>query len=260
MRSDLVTVTLLLVLKLCEGQVRVISSLQPIVASPGDDVILPCILEPPVNVYNMDLTVEWSKPDLKPDPSDPLSRVGYVHLHRNRREVMDMKIASYIGRTQLFTDDLKNGNISLRIFNVTLEDSGKYRCFIPKLRSNMKYSFVQLFIDPNFLKTTTTEMPLHPRNHNTTDSYDINNVKGQFNVSIWITVTVLSILMITMASGVTRYLYKRWKQKQEVPNYEAPPSEEINTSSPSETQRVSMSLKSSWWNQSNQSWSENDLT
>ncbi|KAK2863317.1 hypothetical protein Q5P01_002850 [Channa striata] len=73
-------------------QSQVIGSPQPIIVAPGEDVILPCHLEPPLNVQG--LTVEWSKPDLKPDPSDPLSRVGYVHLYRGRQEVVDMKIPS----------------------------------------------------------------------------------------------------------------------------------------------------------------------
>lgn len=126
------------------GPPRVIGSLTPIVAAPGDDVILPCHLEPSVNVEA--LTLEWSKPDLKPDPSDRLSRVEYVHLYRDRREVPDMKIQSYVKRTALFTDGLKHGNISLKIMNVSLEDGGRYKCFIPKLKSPFKDSVVQLVV------------------------------------------------------------------------------------------------------------------
>uniref|UniRef100_A0A3Q0S6E3 Ig-like domain-containing protein n=1 Tax=Amphilophus citrinellus TaxID=61819 RepID=A0A3Q0S6E3_AMPCI len=115
---------------LFSGEVLVIGSGFPIIAAPGDDVILPCHLEPMFDVRG--LTVEWSQPDLKPDPSDRLSRVEYVHLYRDRKEVPDMKLASYFRRTELFMDDLKHGNISLKILNVSEEDSGRYRCFIPK--------------------------------------------------------------------------------------------------------------------------------
>ncbi|KAG8005916.1 Butyrophilin subfamily 3 member A2 [Nibea albiflora] len=131
-------------IKLVVGQPQVIGSLTPIVAAPGDDVILPCHLEPSTNVEA--LTVEWSKPDLKPDPSDRLSRVEYVHLYRDRREVPDMKIQSYVERTALFPDRLKHGNISLKILNVTLEDEGRYKCFIPRLNSPFKDSIVQLVV------------------------------------------------------------------------------------------------------------------
>ena len=132
------------------GQSEVIGSAQPIIASPGDDVILPCHLDPEFNVQG--LTVEWSKPDLKPDPSDRLSRVAYVHLYRHRQEVPDMKIPAYLSRTELFTDELERGNISLKIMNVTLADEGRYRCLVPKLKSSVKFAIVRLVIVGEFLQ------------------------------------------------------------------------------------------------------------
>ena len=126
------------------GQSEVIGSSQPIIASPGDDVILPCHLSPEFDVQG--LTVEWSKPDLKPDPSDRLSQFAYVHLYRHRREDIDMKIPAYNGRTQLFMDQLEHGNISLKIMNVTLADEGRYRCFVPKLNSTVQSAIVQLVV------------------------------------------------------------------------------------------------------------------
>nr|XP_024655953.1 myelin-oligodendrocyte glycoprotein-like [Maylandia zebra] len=148
---------------LAGGKVLVIGSNLPIVAAPGDDVILPCHLEPMFDVQG--LTVEWSKPDLKPDPSDRLSRVEYVHLYRDRKEVPDMKMASYFRRTELFMDDMKHGNISLKILNVSEEDNGRYRCFIPKLQSRVKAAVVELVVDPNHVKTSTTETSLQTQDH-----------------------------------------------------------------------------------------------
>ncbi|XP_056224311.1 myelin-oligodendrocyte glycoprotein-like isoform X2 [Seriola aureovittata] len=144
-----------------EGQLQVIGSPHPIVATPGDDVILPCHVEPPVNVAG--LTVEWSRPDLRPYPNDLQKRVGFVHLYRDSREVLDMKISSYVLRTALFLEDLRRGNISLKITNVTLTDEGRYRCFIPKLKSLKKSSIVNLEIDQSSTNTST-ETPLNPKN------------------------------------------------------------------------------------------------
>lgn len=143
-----------------------VGSLQPILAAPGDDVILQCHVEPKFNVAG--LTVEWSRPDRRPDPNDRLSRVEYVHLYRDAHEVPDMKIPSYIGRTALFTDGLKEGNISLRITNVTQEDEGRYRCFIPKLKSRTKSSIVHLIV----------ETPLHPETLQTPEPMDEFQSKG----------------------------------------------------------------------------------
>ncbi|XP_067435488.1 myelin-oligodendrocyte glycoprotein-like [Thunnus thynnus] len=127
-----------------EGQSEVIGSTQPIIASPGDDVILPCHLDPEFNVKG--LTVEWSKPDLKPDPSDRLSRVAYIYVYRHRQEDLDMKIPAYLSRTELFRDELERGNISLKIMNVTLADEGRYRCLVPKLKSRVKSAIVRLVV------------------------------------------------------------------------------------------------------------------
>ncbi|XP_047241490.1 myelin-oligodendrocyte glycoprotein-like [Girardinichthys multiradiatus] len=142
-----------------KGHYKVTGSHQPILAAPGEDVVLLCQVEPEFDV--VDLTVEWSKPDLKPDPNYQPKGMGYVHLYRDNLEVPDMKIFSYKGRTALFDDGLRQGNISLRITNVTAADEGQYRCFIPKLNGQIKSSTVHLIIDQNSSKTTTTKKPLH---------------------------------------------------------------------------------------------------
>ncbi|XP_039466423.1 myelin-oligodendrocyte glycoprotein-like isoform X1 [Oreochromis aureus] len=178
------------------GEVLVIGSSLPVIAVPGDDVILPCHLEPTFNVQG--LTVEWSKPDLKPDPSDRLSRVEYVHLYRDRKEVPDMKMASYFRRTELFMDAMKHGNISLKILNVSEEDNGRYRCFIPKLRSRVKAAVVELVVDPNYGKISLTETPLHPRNFQTPDPQDTTQRNaGRSRVAVLISIIIVSLLVVT---------------------------------------------------------------
>ncbi|KAG7215216.1 hypothetical protein INR49_022715 [Caranx melampygus] len=129
----------------------------------GDDVILPCQLDPAINAHNY--IVEWSKPDLKPDPSTGLTSDHYVHLYLGGTEVLDMKIPAFIGRTQMFTEELKHGNLSVKILNITSADQGKYRCFVPNL---MKHAAVQLVVDPDF-KNRTTETPSYPGDLQTPD-------------------------------------------------------------------------------------------
>ncbi|KAI4800457.1 hypothetical protein KUCAC02_009685 [Chaenocephalus aceratus] len=104
------------------GQSQLIGSYQPIVANLGDDIILPCYLVPAINVA--DLTLEWTRPDMDP---------RFVHVMRLGHEMVDKKHELFKGRTSMFTDELKNGNISMKLSNVQLSDQGKYRCFIPEL-------------------------------------------------------------------------------------------------------------------------------
>ncbi|XP_044038868.1 myelin-oligodendrocyte glycoprotein-like [Siniperca chuatsi] len=197
-----------------EGQPQVIGSLQPVVAAPGDDVVLPCHVEPQINVAG--LTVEWSRPDLQPDPSDRLSRVEYVHVYRNTREILDMKLSSYVRRTALFTDGLRQGNISLKITNVTLADEGNYKCFIPKLKSRMQYSIVYLVIEPNSFKTQTTEMPLQTTCPNTFDLEEEIDVKGGLSRRNRLIPVVVFCVLLIMGVGVTGYLTQK-RQKQKAP-------------------------------------------
>lgn len=183
------------------AQPQVVGSLEPILAVQGDDVILPCHLEPSLNVEG--LTVEWMKPDLKPDPSDRLSRIEYVHLYRDRREVPDMKIRAYVRRTALFVDSLKHGNISLKIMNVTQADEGRYRCFIPKLNSRVKDSIVQLVVVPNSVKTTTQTVP---RNLPTANPNTESDVKG-VRVHVAAIISFVCVFLI-VCGGVGGYLLK----------------------------------------------------
>ncbi|KAK2899566.1 hypothetical protein Q8A73_012695 [Channa argus] len=114
------------------GQSRLVSSPQPVVAKVGDDIILPCHLEPAVDVATK--TLEWTRPDLDP---------RYVYVQRSSQDYVDMKNPSYKGRTSLFTDELKRGNISLKLSNVKLADEGKYRCYIPDRNEE---SFIDLVV------------------------------------------------------------------------------------------------------------------
>nr|XP_033465277.1 lamin-L(I)-like [Epinephelus lanceolatus] len=116
----------------CRGQSQLIGSSQPIVATLGDDIILPCRLEPAEDVAG--LTLEWTRPDLNP---------RFVYVWRSEQELVGKKHKSFEGRTSLFVDELKFGNISLRLSKVKLSDHGTYRCFIP---AGERQTFVQLVV------------------------------------------------------------------------------------------------------------------
>uniref|UniRef100_A0AAQ6IBW0 Ig-like domain-containing protein n=1 Tax=Anabas testudineus TaxID=64144 RepID=A0AAQ6IBW0_ANATE len=117
----LLTPILLTLIQTCRGQSVVTGSSKPIVGIVGDDVILPCYLEPVMNVF--DMTLEWARPDLDP---------RFVLVWRDGEE-LESKHPSYIRRTSLFSDELKTGNISLKLTQVKLSDEGTYRCFVKAL-------------------------------------------------------------------------------------------------------------------------------
>ncbi|XP_070711227.1 butyrophilin subfamily 1 member A1-like [Pempheris klunzingeri] len=102
---------------------ELICSRQPIVAQIGDDVILPCHLEPPVNADSW--TVLWTKPGLDPK---------YIHVHQDGRLMFERQNPSYYSRTRLFMDELMTGNVSMKIFGVKVSDAGEYQCVLPSVQ------------------------------------------------------------------------------------------------------------------------------
>ncbi|XP_064818133.1 butyrophilin subfamily 3 member A2-like isoform X2 [Oncorhynchus masou masou] len=117
------------------SEVQVVGPADRVVALAGDDVILPCSLKPIVSAE--DMVVEWTRLNLKAEK---------VHLYLDRRDSNKDQFPSYRGRTSMFHDELKNGNVSLKLNRVTLSDTGSYRCFIPTLTSRVKNTTVQLFV------------------------------------------------------------------------------------------------------------------
>ena len=114
------------------GLSRVITPSHPIVASPGGDIILPCHLEPAADAVSM--TVEWTRPDLEP---------RFVHLWRSGQELLNDQNVAFKGRTFLFINKLKQGDLSLKLSEVKFSDEGTYRCFMPMLNTD---STVQLVV------------------------------------------------------------------------------------------------------------------
>ncbi|XP_036967329.1 butyrophilin subfamily 3 member A1-like, partial [Acanthopagrus latus] len=132
LRCRSVLVYLLLLTHSCKGQSEVIGPSQPIAAKVGDDIILPCHVKPAVDVVSFML--EWTKPDLNPI---------FVHVRRAGQELIDTKHPSYKGRTSVSYDEMKNGNVSLKLSKVTPSDAGRYECYIPTLNTG---AFVELVV------------------------------------------------------------------------------------------------------------------
>uniref|UniRef100_A0A4W6DU72 Ig-like domain-containing protein n=1 Tax=Lates calcarifer TaxID=8187 RepID=A0A4W6DU72_LATCA len=100
------------------GQSQVVGPSEPIVALVGDDVILPCHLEPAVDVVSG--SVEWGRPDLEP---------RFVHVWHLGQDLLVNQNPSYQGRTSVSAENLKHGDLSLRLSAVKHSDNGKYRCY-----------------------------------------------------------------------------------------------------------------------------------
>ncbi|XP_076839618.1 myelin-oligodendrocyte glycoprotein-like isoform X1 [Brachyhypopomus gauderio] len=100
----------------------------------GEDLVLPCSLQPNISAVNM--RVEWIRPDLT-----EMDR--FVHLYINYRDWTNGQIESYRGRTGLFKEELQKGNTSLKLSAVQPSDQGVYKCLI---RSSDWYDDATLYV------------------------------------------------------------------------------------------------------------------
>ncbi|KAM3590691.1 uncharacterized protein V6R79_014449 [Siganus canaliculatus] len=106
---------------------------QDVQAAAGEDVLLSCVLDPPLDVT--DQTVKWT-----------LNGVT-VHLYRDGTEnPEDLQDEQFRGRTSMFHHELSRGNISLKLTNVHEEDAGFYSCSVPRLKSGVKTGNVFLTV------------------------------------------------------------------------------------------------------------------
>ncbi|XP_030609920.1 CD276 antigen homolog [Archocentrus centrarchus] len=121
-----------LLIDLNRGESQVVGAHQPIVALVDNDIILPCHVEPEKDVTAEIL--EWTRSDLTPK---------FVHVWRSGQDLVNTRNPSYRGRTSLFINELKNGNISLKLSRVKLSDEGTYECEVPLMDEK---AFVKLVV------------------------------------------------------------------------------------------------------------------
>uniref|UniRef100_A0A096M5S7 Ig-like domain-containing protein n=1 Tax=Poecilia formosa TaxID=48698 RepID=A0A096M5S7_POEFO len=96
-----------------------------ITAEPGQNTSLPC--RSPDN--KPVVVVEWIRPDLGSE---------YVLLYRNRKINSDHQHPSFKGRVDLQDRQMKDGNVSLALRNVTTDDRGAYECRVVPTNSQME--------------------------------------------------------------------------------------------------------------------------
>lgn len=91
---------------------------RPVVGVVGGTVTLECHLEPKEPIDKM--TVRWLKSDLD----------FAVHMFRNGKDETNTQDDDYRGRTELFKDQMVEGNASLRIKDIRVTDEGNYICSV----------------------------------------------------------------------------------------------------------------------------------
>ncbi|XP_041635925.1 butyrophilin-like protein 1 [Cheilinus undulatus] len=122
----------LLIAPSCGSQKTDKSPHQSVTVMLGEDVVLPCQLDPPVDAVSM--TLEWGRSDLVP---------RFVLVWHNGKELPDNQNKAYKGRASLSVDKLKLGDLQLTLTKARISDNGTYRCSIPTMKKEM---FVDLTV------------------------------------------------------------------------------------------------------------------
>ncbi|XP_051237301.1 myelin-oligodendrocyte glycoprotein-like isoform X2 [Dicentrarchus labrax] len=172
-------------LSLVDADSDVIGSDKPVTVTVGDNVILPCHLEPPFNVRN--LTVEWKRGET------------IVHIYTNRKDDPRLQDKNFRGRTSLFHEEMIRGNISLKLTSITELDAGSYTCFVPKLQSQVRKGFVNLTVEPVEQKKDKGS-PTHKNNRQPENVGQEDNVWA--NVGSNVGANVLSNVWANVGSNV----------------------------------------------------------
>ncbi|XP_016329381.1 uncharacterized protein LOC107678576 [Sinocyclocheilus anshuiensis] len=91
---------------------------QPLVAQLGGSIILPCSVETPLPME--ELEVEWKRTDEE----------ALVHLFQNGEDRPEAQHQSYRDRAHFFSEQIFKGNFSILLENITVADTGIYRCVV----------------------------------------------------------------------------------------------------------------------------------
>ncbi|XP_055285188.1 butyrophilin-like protein 9 isoform X2 [Moschus berezovskii] len=97
-------------------EIRVVGHEEPILAHVGDEVEFSCHLSPYRDAEHMEIL--WFRSQAS----------NVVHLYRKQQEFHDWQMKQFQNRTQLITDDIADGSVTLRLHRVVPADEGLYGC------------------------------------------------------------------------------------------------------------------------------------
>ncbi|XP_072524062.1 uncharacterized protein [Salminus brasiliensis] len=102
---------------ICEG-LHVLGPSGPLTVELGGSLMLPCYVESPLPLE--ELEVAWKRTDSE----------SLVHLFQDGESRPEAQSQAYSGRARFFTEEIKHGNFSLLLTDLTSKDAGVYSCTV----------------------------------------------------------------------------------------------------------------------------------
>ncbi|XP_019212393.1 programmed cell death 1 ligand 1 [Oreochromis niloticus] len=183
-----------------------------ITADSGQDVTLTC--RAPNN--NIILGVEWSRADLRDE---------YVLFYRSKKFDPDQQHPSFKNRVDLQDRQMKDGDVSLILMNVTTNDNGIYECRV-KTGTNRRKRAI-LSGNPISIITLSVVDPPGQTGGDTEDGGDKDGRKeeGEQNLNESVGLIVGLSVSAVLVAGVAFVIYRKHKQQQNQDSYQ-PPAEQ----------------------------------
>ncbi|CAI5660045.1 unnamed protein product [Oreochromis niloticus] len=187
-----------------------------ITAEPGEDATLPC--RAPNNSSSISI-VEWTRADLQDE---------YVLLHRDELFDPENQHPSFKNRVDLQDRQMKDGDVSLILKNVTINDNGTYECQVFMRGTNMRKR-ANLVNDPISIITLRVVPPGRPggdtedggkEDGGKEDGGKEDGGKEDGSVGLKAGLSVLAVLLV--AAFVGFLIYKIHKQQQSQDSYQRP--------------------------------------
>ncbi|XP_013763456.1 uncharacterized protein LOC102208411 [Pundamilia nyererei] len=122
-----------------------------ILGQTGMTIALPC--QVPSN-NNPIVAVEWSRRDLEPE---------YVLFYRDNKLVPDYQHPSFKNRVDLQDRQMKGGDVSLILMDLTTDDAGAYECYVVQKGANHSKT---TSLDGYYIRATYLTVSLQNHNNN----------------------------------------------------------------------------------------------
>ncbi|XP_045921483.1 coxsackievirus and adenovirus receptor homolog isoform X2 [Micropterus dolomieu] len=195
---------MLLVFSFCFPILSLVSASEDqreIKVNPGQDVSLQC-----QGLRDASVTLlEWTRPDLKSD--------GYVFFYRNERPYENYQHESFHGRVELRDPELKDGDASVVLKNVTFNDTGTYECrIVTNARQEIKH-----LID---LKVTDSD---HTAGNKEGGNKEGGNKDGFRSIVVGLSVLCLLLVVVVGVVFVFVFVCRKRKHSSEHCSYKPPP-------------------------------------
>ncbi|XP_020822434.1 butyrophilin subfamily 2 member A2-like isoform X7 [Phascolarctos cinereus] len=188
--SGLVAVLFLQLIMRISAHFTVVAHAEPPLTMIGEDATLRCHLFPKKSAEQME--VRWFRSQFSPA----------VYVYKDGKERDEEQMEEYRGRTTFVRDNIRDGNVALKIHNVTAFENGRYHCYFQEGRS-----YEEAFMDLKVTKTVwvSTSMP----SESPSEFLDPTTPVPE-KVSTWM--IILTVALPALGLFIAFSIYFMWKQ------------------------------------------------